>query len=99
MDNEKKLKVLDLLANTPGNADAEFYEGVPSPLNLDVTGSMPAPQKSPTPNQDLMDQMKMKAFDDILKKAATGEIWKIHQNDQIPEQEDALWKRMTRSLK
>ena len=100
MDNEKKLKVLELLANTPGNIDAEFYEGVQSPLNLDVTGQGTLPDKSPTPNQDLMDSMKMQAFDDILKKAATGEIWKTHQNDQLDfNPEDSLWKRMPRSLK
>lgn len=65
----------------------EFYDGVLSPVETDVTGKYDGPSLSKTPNMDLYEK-DFAPFDEIYKKAMTGELWKIHQNDQGPGTKD-----------
>lgn len=60
--------------------DQDYYSDVPSPKDIEVTNKLP--KIKPGPNSKLMD--KIAAFDAIAKRAASGDIYKLQQNDQGP---------------
>jgi hypothetical protein len=87
--NLKQLALDEIIAQSLPKTDGqrineEFYKGVPSPIETDVTGKGEPLAESPTPFQD----MYAKEFapgDELYKKAMTGEMWqRRNQGDQGP---------------
>lgn len=91
MPDNKDLKQLALdeiiaqsLPRTQDGIDKDFYEGVLSPVETDVTGKGEPLAESPTPFQDMYNE-KFAPGDELYKKAITGEMWQRRdQADQGP---------------
>ena len=88
--SDKDLKQLALdeiiaqsLPRTQAGIDKDFYEGVLSPVETDITGKGDPPLVSPTPFQDLYDREF--APGDKLYKEAMSQPWiRSDQADQGP---------------
>lgn len=85
--NLKQLALDEIIAQslprTQDGIDKDFYEGVLSPIETDVTGKGEPLAESPTPFQDMYD--KEFAPGDRLYKEAMSEPWKRRdQADQGP---------------